>query len=80
VNARRLAAEIEARVGCGRWFVWPETGMPAGPNSSTIATLLVHGTLERRVLARHDPRRGTRSRGTITFEYRLSGPPREEQA
>ena len=74
MNARRLAAEIEASVGCGRWFVWPETGMPAGPNSSTIGTLLVHGTLERRVLARHDPRRGR-----ANWEYRLSGPPREEQ-
>jgi hypothetical protein len=80
VNARRLAAEIEASVGCGRWFVWPETGLRAGPNQGARETLLTHGTLLRRPLARHDPRRSTRSRGTITFEYRLLGPPREEQA
>jgi hypothetical protein len=75
VNARQLRAEIEASVGCGRWFVWPETGLSATRTHTPRSTLLVHGTLERRPLAMRDPRR---SGVALRYEYRLSGRPREE--
>lgn len=68
MRAEELERRLEAVVGRGVWFTAAEIGNLFSLNPHARNTLIHRDTLERRELARSDPRRSVTSR---RYEYRL---------